>query len=411
MSAPKSGHDPIQAAINCLGPGPWSEAVLVTHIHPLFSNVLKRQEIYLANHSLGRPLDQTTEDVRHGLNLWYEKMDNAWEDWLACIADYRHMVARVINAPRDDCIVPKTNAGQSLRTILNCYEEPIGVLTTKDEFNSIDHILKIYAQRNRIHLTQVGPSDNGVYEIDDLIAALNPTISLVVISMVLFTTGQWLQDLSTLIDAAHSSGTRLLVDLYHAAGVVPVDIQSMNADFAIGGCYKYLRGGPGACWLYIHPRHLDGSLVPLDTGWFAQPKPFDFQRSDTAQLATGGDGFLESTPPVLPFYQSKAGLAFTLALGVENIRAHSLKQQALLIELLARHRLTLPKQPKYRGAFLTLAHSKADKIAIMLREKNIIVDAREGLIRLCPDILTTEQELDQACAQLVHVMDETNALI
>ena len=84
----------------------------------------------------------------------------------------------------------------------------------------------------------------------------------------------------------------------------------------IGGSYKYLRGGPGACFLYIAPEVLEAGLRPLDIGWFANADPFGYQRPDLPVLAHGGDGFLESTPPVLTWYQARSGLEFTLAMGV-----------------------------------------------------------------------------------------------
>ena len=99
----------------------------------------------------------------------------------------------------------------------------------------------------------------------------------------------------------------MLLDVYHSLGVLPVDVRRLDVDFAVGGSYKYLRGGPGACFLYLAPRHLDGRLRTLDIGWFAKRDPFAYRRPDPPELAEGGDAFLESTPPVLTLYQARAG--------------------------------------------------------------------------------------------------------
>jgi len=404
MSVLKSTDNAIQEAVAELGPGPLEESSLVRSVHPLFSRVLQRKEIYLANHSLGRPLDQTAIDVQQALDLWYQDMDGAWDHWLAEIQAFRGRVAQLIHAPREDCIIPKTSAGQGLRAILNCYDKKIRVVTTTAEFGSIDHILKVYAQRDRVELIQVKPDDQGVYHEEDILKAVTPGTALVIVSMVLFTTGQYLTELAKLISGAQSSGVRVLVDLYHAAGVLPVDIETLGADFAIGGCYKYLRGGPGACWLYVHPKHLTGSLKTLDTGWFAQSKPFDFQRPEIPQLAEGGNAFLESTPPILPYYQTKAGLTFTLAIGVERLRAYSIKLQTRLAELLAQHHIHPIGQSDHYGAFLAIPVKSADKIVSQLGEFKFIIDARDDLLRICPDILNKDKELVAAMDKLVKVM-------
>jgi len=404
MSVLKSADKEIEERVKVLGPGPLEEGALVRSIHPLFSRVLQRQEIYLANHSLGRPLDQTATDVQHALDLWYEDMDGAWDEWLAEIQAFRRRIAHLIQAPREDCMIPKSSAGQGLRAILNCFDEKMRVVTTTVEFGSIDHILKVYAQRHRVELIQVQPDENGVYHEDEILEAVGTHTSLVVVSLVFFTTGQYLTEMATFIREVHKRGALVFVDLYHAAGVVPVNIEALDADFAIGGCYKYLRGGPGACWLYVHPRHLTGALTTLDTGWFAQPQPFEFLRPESPKLAEGGNAFLESTPPILPFYQARAGLAFTLAMGVERLRAYSLKLQARLTDLLAQHNIKPIGQPDRRGAFLAIPDLSADRIAHQLRDSKIIVDARDGLIRICPDILTTDHECVEAVDKLASVM-------
>ena len=74
MSVLKSASEGIQEHVAALGLGPLEESPLVRSIHPLFSRVLQREEIYLANHSLGRPLDQTATDVQQALAFWYESM-------------------------------------------------------------------------------------------------------------------------------------------------------------------------------------------------------------------------------------------------------------------------------------------------------------------------------------------------
>ena len=146
----------------------------------------------------------------------------------------------------------------------------------------------------------------------------------------------------------------MLLDVYHSLGVFPVDVAALDVDFAVGGSYKYLRGGPGACFLYVHPRHLDGGLRTLDTGWFAKESPFAYARPDPPRYAAGGDAWLESTPAVLPFYQARAGQVFTLAVGVARLREHSLALQRRLVALLARAGHRGARRHEDRGAFVVV---------------------------------------------------------
>ena len=393
----------IEAAVAALGPGPLLADGLARHIAPLFSRVLQRnaQEIYLANHSLGRPLDATAEDIAEGVTLWQTRMAQAWDGWAAEMNAYRDRLARLLGAPRPDCIVPKTSAGQGLRAILNTYDTVPRVVATRGEFDSIDVILRQYAQRKRVDLVFVEPRDAGHFAADDLLSAVRAGANLVVLSQVLFNTGQVLPELPAIIDTAHERGARVLIDVYHSLGVLPVDVTALGVDFAVGGSYKYLRGGPGACFLYMHPRHLDGSLTTLDTGWFA--KRDAYQRPDPPQWGEGGDAFLESTPPVLTWYQARAGQILTLALGVERLRAYSLAQQRKLMDLLHERDVHASGSNADHGAFCVVsfashAEGAATRCAQGLAARGLACDARGPWLRLCPDILTSDDELQRAAA-------------
>jgi kynureninase len=358
------------------------EAWLRREVWPRFSRVLGRSEIYLANHSLGRPPDRMAEDVRAALDAWYRNMDAAWDLWLQAREKFRSLTARLVGAPTPDSVIPKTSAGQGLRAVLNALPGKPRVLATDAEFDSLDFILRVYREQGRIEL-KVLPFGQFRFEPCDL----------VVVSTVAFRDSRVFPDIQTLVRQAHSAKAKVLLDVYHHAGVLPLDLAALDADFAVGGSYKYLRGGPGACWLYVHPRH--HGLRTLDTGWFAKKDVFSYQRPEPPQYGPGGDAWLESTPPVLAPVQALAGLEITLELGVERIRSYNLMQKKQLASL-----LPVQGAGDDYGAFVTLKHPLAKEFSMQLERQGVKTDARGEYLRICPDILNPAAELERAAATL-----------
>src|SRR5262245_59643379 len=210
------------------------EGWLKREIHPRFSRVLKREHIYLANHSLGRPPDRMAEDVRAAVDAWYRDMNAAWDLWLKGRERFRALTAQLVGALRTDCIVPKTSAGQGLRAVLNSFTKKAKVVTSDGEFDSLDFILRVYREQGRIELKMMPWRELEVRGAD-----------LVVLSSVMFRTGEVVHHLPRLIHDSHAAGALVLLDVYHHAGVLPLDLTALEADFAVGGSYKYTRGGPG----------------------------------------------------------------------------------------------------------------------------------------------------------------------
>jgi len=390
------------------GSGPLTESGLKEHIWPLFSRVLagdkSRNEIYLANHSLGRPLDQMADDVNEGMEFWYSRLDGAWgEDaWWGAMNHFRAQVARLIGVTDPTAVVPKTAAGQGLRAVLNALpadgsNRPVRVLATRAEFDSIDFILKTYEVKNRAQVAWVPITDDLVHS-ENILNSINKGIDLVVLSMVIFATGEVIADLPKIIKKAHDCGAMVLLDTYHSAGVLPINMEQLDADFIIGGCYKYLRGGPGACWLAIHPKHIGGNLRTLDTGWFAKKDTFGYGRTEEPILSESGDSWLESTPPILTYYQAKAGLDLTLELGIERLRAYNLHQQEILQKAFKNHGVEcfFPNDPASRGAFSLIPQNDPHGFSEKLRLAGVSTDARGKFVRFGPDLLNSELELFSA---------------
>lgn len=415
MSAPRSATEPvpdsvrqIRDAVAALGDGPLHEAAIARQLRPLFARALAPDRVYLANHSLGRAPDSMAGDVAEALGYWYRDGGGAWAAWLDELARLRAALAELLRAPAADCVVPRASAGQGLRAVLNALPAGAGVVTTRGEFDSIDFILRVYTQQGRVRVTRVPPRADGRFAVDDLARAIDASTRLVVVSLVMFRDGQVLTGLDRLAAACHARGAWLLVDLYHAAGVLPVDLTAMDADFAVGGCYKYLRGGPGSGWLYVRPQLLGGRLATPDIGWFAKADRFDFTADAGVRFAAGGDALLESTPAVLPWFQARAGLALTLALGVDRLRAYNLQQQALLTGLLDDIGMTPLGDPPRRGAFVAVPHPDAAGLVARLHARGVVTDARHGLLRIGPDLLTTQAELRTAVDALAQVAAGAN---
>lgn len=91
-------------------------------------------------------------------------------------------------------------------------------------------------------------------------------------------------------------------------------------------------------------------------------------------------------------------------MGVERLRAYSLMQQAILIDRLGEQGITTLGAGEPRGAFIVISTPKAVAVAARLLEEEVVADAREDLLRLCPDILNSSQELLGAAWRVAHAL-------
>src|SRR2546428_2929907 len=141
--------------------------------------------------------------------------------------------------------------------------------------------------------------------------------ALVATTHLFYTTG-YLQDVRAIADAAHAAGALCVIDGYQTCGCVPLDVEAMGCDAFVGGCLKWVSGGPGHAFLYVRPDPIPQGRPP-GTGWFATPGPFSFTLQeltlphDARRLETG-------TWAMACHYAGLAGLELILEVGVANIQ-------------------------------------------------------------------------------------------
>ena len=153
---------------------------------------------------------------------------------------------------------------------------------------------------------------------------------LVPVSLVLFKSA-FIQNAAAIVEKAHRVGARVILDVYQAAGTVPMHLEALGVDFAVGGSVKWLCGGPGAGYLYVRP-DLARELEPGIVGWAAHARPFEFE-TGAIRYADAPERFQSGTPNVPALYSCRAGYEIVREIGVEAIRAKSLTLTRRLIDL------------------------------------------------------------------------------
>ena len=186
----------------------------------------------------------------------------------------------------------------------------------------------------------------------EIVEAIDERTLLVPISHVLFKSAE-IQDVAPIVQRAHEVGARVVLDCYQSAGIVPLAVAELEVDFAVGGSVKWLCGGPGNGWLYVRPDLIE-SLEPTLVGWQAHASPFSFEPE--LRYADGVGRFLTGTPNVPALYAATSGYSLIEEIGVERIRANSLRQTELMIRLAdgAGFEVRSPRDPSRRGGTVTV---------------------------------------------------------
>jgi kynureninase len=297
------------------------------------------------------------------------------------------------------------NVTVATAVFLSCLDYPDerdGLVTTAHDFPSVRYLLE--GERARGARLVVVPSHDGVrVEPDELLGAIDERTRVVVTSHVLFRSS-FLQDAAAVAARCREVGALSLLDVYQSAGTMPLELGSWGIDAAVGGCLKWLCGGPGNAFLWVRPG-LDERLEPRLTGWQSDVEPFAF-RETQERVARGAWRFLTGTPNVPALFAAIPGLEVLGALPLEAVRERSLALTARLIETArdAGFELRTPLRPEERGGTVTIFHERAEELSRGLLARDILCDYRPGSgVRLSPHCYSTEEECDRAIAAMVEL--------
>jgi len=363
---------------------------------------------YLISNSLGAMPRGVADAMRDYTDVWAARGVRAWADrWWMLASEVGDQIAALMNAPAGSVSLHQ-NVTQCEAVVASCFDfsgRRNKVVYTDLNFPSVMYFWE--AQRARGARVQMVPNDDAVHvNTERLLAAIDEETLLVPISHVIFRSS-FIQDVPAIVERAHRVGAHVVLDAFQALGSVPVDVGSLNVDFACGGVLKWLCGGPGTAYLYVRP-DLGRTLQPSFTGWTAHADPFAFEVGPT-RYADPPYRFMNGTPNVPALYAAQPGLRIVGEIGVETIRAKSRRQTARLIELADARGwpVNTPRDPERRGGTVSIDMPNAQDVCARLLERDVIVDWRpKAGVRLSPHFYTANEELDVAVAAIEEVLED-----
>jgi len=239
-----------------------------------------------------------------------------------------------------------------------------------------------------------------------MIEAIDERTAVVAFSHVLFRTS-FIMDAGPIIRRAHEVGAAVILDCYQSVGIVPLDVSALQVDFAVGGCLKWLCGGPGNAFMYTRPDLLR-RIRPTYTGWLAHRDPFAFDIEETA-LRDDAMRMMNGTPAIPCYYAALAGLDIIGEVGIHAIRERSMQMTARLLELVDQYGFTssASRDPERLAGTVVVNVPDAALVSRTLKARDFLVDYRAPVgIRISPHFYNTMDEIDRTMAEIARIVSK-----
>jgi kynureninase len=357
---------------------------------------------YLVSHSLGAMPRRTAAYLQQFADEWSSRGVRAWyEGWWEVGRTTGDLLAPIIGVQKGTISMHQNvTVAQAIVASCHRFDGPRRKIVMTDlEFPSNMYLFEGF-RRYGAEIVYVPSDDTMRTNLERLLDAIDERTLLVPLSLVLFRSA-YVQDAAAVVEKAHRVGARVILDVYQAAGTLPMNIEASGADFAVGGSVKWLCGGPGAGYLYVRP-DLAPALEPGIVGWAAHAHPFQFA-TGAIEYAEAPERFQSGTPNVPSLYSARAGYEIVAEIGVPAIREKSLRLTRRLMTLAreAGFRINTPDDDAERGGAVIIDVPNGMEVADELIRREVIVDYRPGAgIRMAPHFYNTMAEIEHAMETL-----------
>ncbi|MFT6094324.1 MAG: kynureninase [Pseudohongiellaceae bacterium] len=342
-------------------------------------------KIYLDGNSLG-PVSISAKQAALEVvqQQWGNDLISSWNkhSWIDLPINTGEKIAKLVGAGPGQlvcCDSISVNLFKILHCALQLNPERRIILSQQDNFPT-----DLYVAEGLQRIMGVEHCQLLTISDTDIENQLTKQVAVLLLTHVNFRSGKT-HDIEKITRAAHAKGIIVIWDLAHSVGVLPLDLDEWQVDFAVGCGYKYLNGGPGApAFIYAADRHQSSFQQPLQ-GWMGHMAPFDFSKDYSP--SRGMTQFLSGTPPVISMSVLNSALDIFDHVSVGQIRAKAIALMNFFNELkqaspeLDELELISPESLNERGSQLAYSHPDAYSICQNLIAQNVIADFRR------PDVL------------------------
>jgi kynureninase len=361
----------------------------------------------MISNSLGAMPRGVEDSLREYADTWATRGVRAWaERWWAMAGEVGDAVAPFIGAPGGSVSMCEnvTTAHMSVLSTLAPPARRDAIVCSAADFPSIIYLLRAQEALG-YRLVVVPAAEDGMADPARIADAIDDRTALVAVSHVLFRSSSIL-DPRPIVARAQAAGARVMLDLYQAAGIIPVDVTALGVDFAAGGCLKWLCGGPGNAFLYTRP-DLARSLRPRFTGWMSHPQPFAFDTADFEPLPDARR-MQTGTPAIPAYYAALPGLRLLAAIGIGTIRETSIAHTRRLLTRVDHYgfrSVVASRDPEALAGTVAIDVPDGLDVARTLNANDVVVDFRPGVgIRVAPHVYNTADEIDRALEAMSEIV-------
>ena len=343
--------------------------------------------------------------VRAAAEEWLEGWDSngaEWEFWVERNEAARAAFAALLHADPDDVAVT-TSVSQGVSALVSALDlrgERNRIVISEYEFPTVGQIA--HAQELRgAEVVHVRPEPDGRIPLERFAEAIDERTALVCCTTISFRSGHR-HDVSAIADIAHANGALLLADSYQAIGAVELDVRTLGADVVTGGTVKYLLGSAGLGFMWLRGSLLP-SLLPTQTGWFADEDIFAMSIADYSPHATARR-FDSGTPPVPSLYPGVAGMELVAEAGVPAIEAYvrGLVDQLLAgLDKLGARVATSRGEGEY-GPLVCVVSTDPNALVAALAAERIVTSTRDMNLRISLHLYNVEEDVDRILSALAR---------
>lgn len=360
-----------------------------------YEMLFKKIDNYFLSHSVGCMPIAITDEINTFYDTWGRVASNAWPDWLTYIERFKREIATLLHAePEGFC--PQVNVSSALCKIIMSLEKIIKnkkiVMTSLDFPSAVFSITQSKPHSSEIVLIS---DHDKIITLADWEKQLTPDVAVAFISHV-FYENNLQQNIKDIVNLCKERGIISIIDIAQSAGITDIPLKTIQPDFVVGSCIKWLCGGPGAGFLYVNPKRVI-ECTPKDVGWFSHKHPFEFNY-ENFEYAENAMRYFGGTPSVLPFINAYTSIKVLNQIGIHNIIRHN---RDLINQFIDGF--------KYKNKIFRYAHRESDfagtisieinnapDLVNTLKENRIAVDARDRYLRLSPHLYTTPEEVSFA---------------